>query len=313
MKTYCPIRLILPCCLIAAAIVCLCGGCTQLNVRDSFSIPFWSDDDKPRVPVKVIPIWVDTIRFTEGEAPVRGFGGRLMFYDRKHEKPVKVDGDLTIYAFDETNRKPGDPRPDRKYVFTAEQMPIHYSQSKLGHSYSFFLPWDAPGGPRKDISLIVRFEPKGGAVVIGEQTRQNLPGQVDPSQRADSQDSGGLARDNAVRATSYQSDTTGEKRPRMQTATIEMPQTFGRPQPVAEARERFTRARYSIAAEPAQMPVQPAPAAGPSTRFSPSRFRVPGAPIAQLERDRAPIQQRPAAWRSPEPASPPAANGSGSN
>jgi len=308
MKTYYPIRLVRPCCLIAAAIVCLCGGCAPLDVKDSFSIPFWSDNEKPQVPVKVVAVWVDTVRLAEGETPTRGFGGRLMFYGRKHEKPVKVDGDLVIYAFDETNRKPGDPRPDRKYVFTAEQIPIHYSRSKLGHSYSFFLPWDAPGGPRKDISLIVRFQPKGGPVVVGEQTRQNLPGQFDPSRTANRQESGSPASDNPVTQTSYQSVAGGEKlpRPRMQTATIEMPNTFGRPTPVADARERLARARYSTSAEPAQ----PTPAAAPSTRFSPSRSRALGAPIVQLERDRVPWQQRPAAWRSPEPASPPTANAS---
>ena len=160
MKTHSATRLVHSCWLIAAALSCL-AGCAQLNVKGASAIPFWPDDgNTPRVPVKVATVWVDTVRFTQGAAPARGFGGRLVFYDNKHEDPVKVDGDLVIYAFDEDNRQPGDPRPDRKYVFTAEQLPIHYSQSKLGHSYSFFLPWDEPGGPRKEISLIARFRPK---------------------------------------------------------------------------------------------------------------------------------------------------------
>ena len=314
MKTYSATRLVHSCCLIAAALSCF-AGCAQLNVKDSFSIPFWPDDgDKPHVPAKIVTVWVDTVRFTQGAAPARGFGGRLVFYDNKHKDPVKVDGDLVIYAFDENNRQPGDPRPDRKYVFTAEQMPIHYSQSKVGHSYSFFLPWDEPGGPRREISLIARFQPKSGPVVISEQTKQILPGQPDPKELADRQKTTDQSRDNQVTPTSYQSATAEQEapRPRMQTATIQMPGTFGRPRPVADVRERFTRARNSGSAESAQAPGQLVQAVAPSTRSSLPRSRALGAPIAQLERDRAQLQQRPATWRSPDPALPPGANASGS-
>ena len=50
------------------------------------------------------------------------------------------------------------------------------SKSELGTSYSFWLPWDDAGGPRTEVGLICRFEPKGGAVVTSEQTKQRLPG-----------------------------------------------------------------------------------------------------------------------------------------
>ena len=39
-----------------------------------------------------------------------------MFFEAKNDKPVKVDGTLVIYAFDETRRDPSNPKPDRKYV-----------------------------------------------------------------------------------------------------------------------------------------------------------------------------------------------------
>ena len=52
------------------------------------------------------------------------------------------------------------------------------SKNKLGASYSFFLPWDEAGGPKTEVSLICRFEPKDGPVVTSEQTRQLLPGSI---------------------------------------------------------------------------------------------------------------------------------------
>jgi hypothetical protein len=140
-------------------------------------------DDKPGKPDKIVALWTDTVLTQANQPPRRGFGGRLMFYEGKKEDPIKVEGRLIVYAFDETGRDPNNARPDHKYVFTAEQLPAHYSKSKIGHSYSVWLPWDEVGGMQKEITLIVRFEPKTGPVAVGEQCRQLLPG-VLPQQRA---------------------------------------------------------------------------------------------------------------------------------
>jgi hypothetical protein len=103
-------------------------------------------DDKSEKPDRVIALWSDTILTRSDTPPVRGFGGRLMFYEGKKEKPVKVDGVLVVYAFDEGGRDPNSARPDRKYVITAEQLPAHYSKSKIGHSYSVWIPWASNTG-----------------------------------------------------------------------------------------------------------------------------------------------------------------------
>jgi hypothetical protein len=136
------------------------------------------DKDEPRegIPVRMVGTWTDTVKTTAGEKPERGFGGRIMFYEKEEKDPIKVDGQLIVYAFDETDRDPTDNKPTRRYVFPPEQMALHMSKSELGASYSFYLPWDEAGGPKTDVSLICRFEPVGGAVVTSEQTRHPLPG-----------------------------------------------------------------------------------------------------------------------------------------
>ncbi|MCI0332698.1 MAG: hypothetical protein L0228_05705 [Planctomycetes bacterium] len=139
--------------------------------------PF-EDDDEPEegVPVRLVGAWTDTVLTKAGQKPQRGFGGRLMFYGEKDEKPILVDGQLVVYAFDETGRQPTDNKPTRRYVFPADQMRLRMSKSDVGASYSFWLPWDEVGGPKTEVSLVCRFEPKGGPVITGEQTRHLLPG-----------------------------------------------------------------------------------------------------------------------------------------
>ena len=161
--------------LLPAATLTLLSGCTQLDLKKPLSWPFASED-KPKVPDRVVAVWSDSVLYKADRPPVRGFGGRLMFYGREGDEPIKVDGSLVVYAFDEAGRDPGNARPDRKYVFPSEHFDIHYSKSELGHSYSVWVPWDEVGGEQKEISLIARFLPANGAPLIGEQAQHLLPG-----------------------------------------------------------------------------------------------------------------------------------------
>jgi len=139
----------------------------------------WSDDDPlAETPTRLVGTWTDTVLHQNGKKPQRGFGGRLIFYGKDAEKPALVDGQLVVYAFDETNREPTDNKPTRRYVFPPDQVARRMSTTEVGPSYSFWLPWDEVGGPQTEISLIARFEPKDGAIVVGEQTRHLLPGEA---------------------------------------------------------------------------------------------------------------------------------------
>ena len=153
------------------------AGCTQLKMPKPNVWPF-ATEDPPGTPTRIVASWTDTILYQPNQIPLRGFGGRLLFYAGDKPEPIKVEGTLTVYAFDEADRDPNNMRPDRKYVFTKDQIPSHYSKSKIGHSYSVWIPWDEMGGMQKDISLIARFTPEQGSVVVGEQTKHILPGQT---------------------------------------------------------------------------------------------------------------------------------------
>lgn len=179
---------------VALFVAALAGnvGCTKLTTwkpSKMFSLdntwPF-RDKDAPQegMPTRVAGTWTDTVLSQPGKKPQRGFGGRLVFYEEDEKKPILVDGQLVVYAFDETGREATDNKPTRRYVFPADQVPLHMSKNELGASYSFFLPWDDAGGPKTEVSLVCRFEPKDGAVVTSEQTRHMLPGSVAPAQIA---------------------------------------------------------------------------------------------------------------------------------
>src|SRR5919106_8623 len=105
-----------PCCLAVTTIVTLAvSGCSIPKAKDLRPSKLFSlrDDDEPEegTPVRVVGTWTDTVLSQAGKKPQRGFGGRLTFYAEGEEKPILVDGQLVVYAFDETGREPTDNKP----------------------------------------------------------------------------------------------------------------------------------------------------------------------------------------------------------
>jgi hypothetical protein len=92
--------------------------------------------NRPQVPAKLVAMWSDAVKRQAGKQPERGFGGRIVFHGADEEQ-VRVDGRLVVYAFDETGRDPNNVVPDRKFVFPADTLEKHQSDSELGPSYSF--------------------------------------------------------------------------------------------------------------------------------------------------------------------------------
>ena len=136
------------------------------------------DQVRAGTPERMVATWVDTVLQRPGEPAQRGFGGRLYFYDKQAE-PIIVEGRLVVYAFDESDRDPTDHEPTRRYIFPPEQIVLHQSESDIGQSYSFWLPWDEVGGISTEVTLISRFEPVGGTgMIVSESARQRLPGRM---------------------------------------------------------------------------------------------------------------------------------------
>lgn len=157
-------------------------GCQSLKAPD------WSkswfnqprvQDSKFAVPARMAILWSPAVYNEAGKTPARGFGGRVYFYDAKN-KPIAVEGQLLIYAYNNNTQKPESKVPDRKYAFTPEQFTKHYTPTELGASYSIWIPWDAVGGPQTEISLVPVFTSTSGALVMEQPSRNLLPGPSTP-------------------------------------------------------------------------------------------------------------------------------------
>jgi hypothetical protein len=183
---------------IAAAFVIVAGGCQFAPTKKVWPMTWFAKDEEPAVPDRMMIVWTDTILHQPQKPGVRGFGGRVFFYSGNETTPVKVDGSLTIYAYDNDNLDSDSTRPERKFVFTGEQFEKHMSYTDLGPSYSIWLPWDEVGGEGRQLSLVSRFDGTSGGVVISKPAIKLLPGLAKKDRRADTSlaksDSGGVRR-----------------------------------------------------------------------------------------------------------------------
>jgi hypothetical protein len=151
----------------------LMSGCQTLDVRDVNPLPWKDKEGQPDTHIsKMVTSWKNVTVHQPGKPAMRGFGGRIYFYNRDGQA-IESPGHLVVYVYDDQTRQD---RPVRRYVFTPEQLQQHFSTTVIGPSYSIWLPWDPDGGPRKDLVLVPTFVPEKGSVVVSEAIKQRLPG-----------------------------------------------------------------------------------------------------------------------------------------
>lgn len=168
---------------IATLVMASSVGCTTMSKSMEGTsamfekLPFvGSKDDVPEPypnPVKLATTWSPDTLTQIGKTPTRGFGGRVFFYNEKSEA-VPVDGTLIVHAFDESMK--GEKGGVKRFEFTPEQFTKKFSQTDMGASYSFWIPWDAVGGNQKEISMVTSFKTVEGKLVQGTPAKILLPG-----------------------------------------------------------------------------------------------------------------------------------------
>ena len=211
--------------------------------------PWWKKDDLPPVeaPAKIVAIWANSVFNEPGLGPVRGLGGRVYFYNAKH-KPVRVEGDLTVFLYDDTSEVDQDTQEATKRIeFSAEEVAEKYAPTEFGPSYSFWLPWDSVGGEQAQLSVIPVFTAKSGEVIVGEQARYLLPGK----KRKEPSEEQHPSKQDGVFPASYVDSDQEATSLQLKSSTIKVPPSMQRRlrKPISSRRENRRSGRTVLSAE----------------------------------------------------------------
>lgn len=298
------------------------AGCQSINTNWTKKLP-WSKEarlakSKYETPARLATIWTPDIMAAPGQPAVRGFGGRIYFYNAS-DAAIPVEGQLVVYAFDDTTTETCKEKPDRMFAFSPEQFTRHYSHSDLGASYSVWIPWDEVGGDLKNISLLPVFTSTRGELVMGQQAMNLLPGREVPrGPQLTQQPTPSPA--NGVRPAGFQpAEAHSQSRvepvshdsqnpQNVRTTTIKLPRTLSerlRAAAIMEQNAASNLNQFTTPVAPASLPPQAtvtsAPMASnqfgaveavpvnsrgnpPITHSSHQRFPAPRGPIARLDR-----------------------------
>lgn len=275
------------------------------------------------LPARMAVVWTEAMLNNPGQPAVRGFGGRVYFYNDRGQA-VTAKGQLAVYGFDDSRQDQASRVPEKKFIFTDEQLAQHLSQSSLGPSYNVWVPWDNVGGEQREISLLPVFTAPGGQPVAGEQTINVLPGPSrhkgeSPEQSGNFGLAGGEQAGD-VRPVGHWEQTGYEPphRTDMRTTTIMVPKGLAQQlaQPMAPQQQRMNQRMEEIlekesssAKEPeassGRFSSPPAPWTPPdprSTRFVRPRSQALGAPLAPPRPDHAQKPPYPAGPLSAPPS-----------
>jgi hypothetical protein len=249
----------------------------------------------------MVDVWSEEVLDQPGLPPVRGFGGRVMFYRVDGKAPVAVDGTLTVLAFDEADSNNPEAVAQRKFIYLPEHLPKYYRKSELGHSYNFWLPWDEVGGPERKLCLVARFEPRNGKdVVLSKPCHKILPG-VPPQPGQPGSASLRISHSTTpggVQRASYEPPVREEEPEQgMTILSLDVPRSFTRPEPqttsAASEAAADRAAKTPLAASTPQAEARPAPPpeVSPRDRYARQKFPARRGSDARPKTD--PVRRQP--------------------
>ena len=157
-------------------------GLTLLFAAGCSSVPLFGtrviEADAQHPVGEILCIWEAAEGRGLDNHPCRGFGGQVLFFANGRKAPVKVNGDVRIYVFDEEGVN-GDPAlPLHQFDFPAAAWNALMRPSNLGTSYQIFVPYTRKGQDQATCSVRVSFTPEGGLPIYSKTATVDLPGTV---------------------------------------------------------------------------------------------------------------------------------------
>lgn len=161
---------------VAALCLTILSGCQSLDMgvmRPGRSIP----EATPRDPVReVVCLWEPGEGLGLDGQPARGFAGQMLFFTAGNPDPVRVDGDVSIFVFDNLGTVEEQAKPIHQFDFSSEAWNTYLRDTNVGAAYQLFIPYTRKGGYSADCVLRVRVTPENGLPVYSKMSTIHLSG-----------------------------------------------------------------------------------------------------------------------------------------
>lgn len=157
------------------------AGCTtlDLNLAD-----FRREVDQTASVAEIVCLWEAAEGVGLDGLPTRGFAGQVLFFVKGQAEPVKVNGDVRIYLFDNLGTSEEQSRPLHEFNFPGDAWNAFLAKTNLGKAYQIFIPYTRKGGLQANCALRVRITAPDRKPVYSKLATVALPGRVNPAKAA---------------------------------------------------------------------------------------------------------------------------------
>jgi len=159
-----------------AALLLMCAGCSTLRNSMPPATPQTATLEDPAV--RVLCMWQPVEGRGLDDLPTPGFAGQIAFLTAGSPEPVRVEGDVSVYLFDDQGTEAEQQRPLRRFNFLGGAWQMHEQETSWGPTYQIFIPYVREGTHQARCALCVQLRPPGGGPVVrSDLAHVTLPGE----------------------------------------------------------------------------------------------------------------------------------------
>ena len=162
----------------ASLILVAAVGCQTPLIKDATAEKKANDFSQV---TEIVCLWEPSDGIRPDGSAARGIAGQLMFFEHGKNTPVKVDGVVKIYQFDDFGTPEEQARPIHTFTFDSVAWNVHLAESTLGPAYNVFIPYMRKHPYETTSAVRVRFEPANGSTAYSSLASVTLPGAPRPS------------------------------------------------------------------------------------------------------------------------------------
>uniref|UniRef100_A0A7C2NXD1 Lipoprotein n=1 Tax=Schlesneria paludicola TaxID=360056 RepID=A0A7C2NXD1_9PLAN len=158
---------------VGVALLFAASGCATLEFPWDQTTPTASAKNPV---VQITCLWEPSEGRDPDGLPCRGFAGQILFLGNKGGTPVKVDGSVMVYVFDDQGTPEEQTRPIHQFSFDAAAWSQHLRVGTLGPAYHVFIPYTRKGTYEASCSLRVKLTPTEGSPIYSDPSTIPLRG-----------------------------------------------------------------------------------------------------------------------------------------
>lgn len=176
-------------------------GCSASRGLATVLAPKAADNAPPSPRIsKVVCLWEPGVgKIPNG--PKQGVLGQVLFFTPGTSSPSKVDGDVTVYLFDDHGTAEQQAQPVHKLVLTAEDLEAVHAETAIGHSYHIPVPYPKNHGMETTCTMRVKYTSPSGETTYSGLDAIRLDGTARKSSKISVSRKSAAVSDNAAETT----------------------------------------------------------------------------------------------------------------